>query len=116
MSRYKAIVAADRAQRAAAGARARGRGAGWVSVPGTRPRAGTSNQQLAAAARQRAAREPAGSHARRAWGVVAVAFSTTGSPASARGVLDLVTPGGVRDTARNLLDQLAAEAQGRTAP
>jgi hypothetical protein len=65
-----------------------------------------ANQDLAAAAREHAARETAASLGRRAWGCLAVALSTTGTVASARKVLDMVAQDDVRNTARNLLDLL----------
>lgn len=53
--------------------------------------------------------ERRGSLGRCAWGVVAIAFGTTSSIASARRVLDMVAADNVRDTARNLLDELTTE-------
>jgi hypothetical protein len=108
MTRHKAIVGADRAQRAAVGVRNRAQAETKDSLPGGAPRAKVTNQALAAVARERAAREPGGSLGRRAWGVIAVALSTTGTVRSARRVLDLA-PAEVRDAARDLLDQLTTE-------
>jgi len=107
-SRHKRIVGQDRAQRAAVGVRTRGQASAKASMLGGKPRASVTNQELAAAARKHAAREPAGSVGRRAWGVVAVALSTTGTTRSARRVLDLA-PADVRDAARDLLDQLITD-------
>jgi hypothetical protein len=106
MTRHKAIIAADRAQRVAVGDRNRSRPGGQRPERG--PAAKATNQALVAAG-ERAAREPAGSLGRRGWGVVAVACSTTGSIASARRVLEMVRDLEVRATARNLLDQLTKE-------
>jgi len=104
-SLHKRIVGHDRAQRVAVGADNRARAATENSTLGGKPRAKVTNQQLAAAARERAAREPGGSLGRRAWGVAAVALSTTGTVRSARRVLDLA-PSDIRDAARDLLGPL----------
>jgi hypothetical protein len=103
-SRQKQIVQADRAQRAAIGARARGQGQ-WRPLPDRPARAATPNQALAAEARKRAAREPAGSLEQRAWGCLAVALATTGTVRNARRMLEF-TPARIRDTAKTLLTQL----------
>jgi hypothetical protein len=81
--RYKAIIAADRSQKA-------------------------ENQRFAEVARQRAARETAGSLERKAAGCLAVALSTTGTIASAMLVLDMVAQADVRNTAKALLDSLTS--------
>jgi hypothetical protein len=103
-SRFKAIVAADRSQRAAVGTRNRDQAATKDPSARTRIRASLTNQDLAAAARERAAREPGGSLGRRAWGCLAVALGTTGTVNSARRVLDLA-PAEIRDAARDLINQ-----------
>jgi hypothetical protein len=80
-------------------------------TPRQKPAAAT-NRQLASAARERAAAEPAGSLGRRAWGVAAVALSTTGTIRSAHRAFDLV-PADLRDTARNLLNSIATDSGGK---
>jgi hypothetical protein len=104
-SRFKVIVAQDRAQRAATGTRNRAQEPAWRSLPGSPTRAALTNQQLATAAREHAATQASGSLERRAWGCLAVALSTTGTVRSALGVLNLA-PAEIRDVAQNLLDQL----------
>jgi hypothetical protein len=64
------------------------------------------NPELAARARQLAARSPAGSPDRRSYGCLAVALSTTGTTASARRALDLVTQAAVRSAALEALERL----------
>jgi hypothetical protein len=92
------------AERAAVGVPARGRGQ-WRPLPDRPTRPSTSNPALAAAARERAAREPAGSLEQRAWGCLAVALATTGTVRNARRMLDLA-PASIRDTTKTLLNQL----------
>lgn len=62
--------------------------------------------ELAARAREMAARSPAGSLDRRAFGCVAVALSTTGTIPSARRVLELVTQADVRSAALDAIERL----------
>ena len=79
----------------------------------TAPPAGrraTSNRQLATAARECAAREPAGSLERRAWGCLAVALGTSGTVPGARRVHELA-PAEIRDVAKILLDQLVTTSK-----
>lgn len=110
-TRHKRIIGQDRAQRVAVGTWNRAQAAARTSAPGAKPRSAPTNQQLAEVARQRAAREPAGSRGRKAAGCLAIALSTTGTTSSARRVLDMVAQDDVRNAARNLLDQLTTETE-----
>lgn len=71
-----------------------------------------SNAQLADMTGQLADRSPRDSVDRLAHSCVAVIFATTGTPAAARRVLaQWEGPPGIRDSAIERLDQLAARAQ-----
>jgi hypothetical protein len=69
----------------------------------------SANAQLAARARELAARAPAGSLDRRACGCAAVALATTSTPGAARKVLTDDCPDVVKAAALAVLDQFAKE-------